>query len=187
MPRLNRSEVPTTLTTGVMAASVQFDDSPSARYCPHDMVGYQDLDDNGDWRPSSQYGNVWYPRVDANWSPYHEGHWAWIDPWGWTWVDDERWGYAPFHYGRWVSDGGRWGWIPGPREQRAVYAPALVAFVGGVGIGVGGNVAWFPLGPREVYVPTYQVSPGVCKSCQHLEHHRQHHYRHECLQHNHRQ
>ncbi len=138
----------------------KFDDSPSARYCPHDMVGYQDLDDNGDWRPSSQYGNVWYPRVDANWSPYHEGHWAWIDPWGWTWVDDERWGYAPFHYGRWVSDGGRWGWIPGPREQRAVYAPALVAFVGGVGIGVGGNVAWFPLGPREVYVPTYQVSPA---------------------------
>src|SRR5579862_6739873 len=49
---------------------------------------------------------------------------------------------------------------PGPREVRPVYAPALVAFVGGVGFGVGGNVAWFPLGPREVYVPSYPVSRG---------------------------
>ena len=26
--------------------------------------------------------------------------------------------------------------------------------------GWGGNVGWFPLGPREVYVPPYQVSRG---------------------------
>jgi len=43
-----------------------------------------------------------------------------------------------------------------------VYAPALVAWVGGahwgVGVGVGSGVAWFPLGPREVYVPSYPVS-----------------------------
>src|SRR5260370_8178655 len=45
-------------------------------------------------------------------------------------------------------------------EVRAVYAPALVAFVGGggFGFGVGVNVAWFPLGPREVFVPSYRVS-----------------------------
>ena len=24
-------------------------------------------------------------------------------PWGWTWVDDAPWGFAPFHYGRWVN------------------------------------------------------------------------------------
>src|SRR5207248_1822514 len=48
---------------------------------------------------------------------------------------------------------------------RPVYAPALVAFVGGprfsmpVAIGGGAGVAWFPLGPREVYVPAYHVSP----------------------------
>jgi len=73
-------------------------------------------------------------------------------------VDDSPWGYAPFHYGRWVSVGGRWGWIAGPVAVRAVYAPALVVFIGGGPGGFGGNVGWFPLGPREVYVPSYHVS-----------------------------
>lgn len=134
------------------------EESPSARYCSRQMVGYQDLDDNGDWQPTPQYGPVWFPHIQAGWAPYHYGHWAWIDPWGWTWVDDASWGYAPFHYGRWVSVYGRWGWIPGPREERPVYAPALVVFVGGSP--AAGNVAWFPLGPREVYVPSYHVSPA---------------------------
>jgi hypothetical protein len=138
----------------------RYEDSPSARYCSRQVVGFEDLDEYGDWRPAPDYGYVWYPRVDAGWAPYHYGHWAWIDPWGWTWVDDANWGYAPFHYGRWAVFGGRWGWVPGPREVRPVYAPALVAFVGGVGVGVGANVAWFPLGPREVYVPSYRVSRG---------------------------
>src|SRR5215471_21837038 len=138
----------------------RYEDSPSARYVSRRVVGFEDLDEYGDWQPTPDYGNVWYPRVAAGWAPYHDGHWAWIDPWGWTWVDDASWGYAPFHYGRWVFVGNRWGWVPGPREVHPVYAPALVAFVGGVGVGVGGNVAWFSLGPREVYVPSYRVSRG---------------------------
>jgi len=137
----------------------RYEESQSARYVSHDVVGYEDLDDNGDWRPDPGYGNVWYPRVSEGWAPYREGHWAWIAPWGWTWVDEEPWGYAPFHYGRWLSIRGRWGWVPGPPEVRPVYAPALVVFVGGGG-GFGGNMGWFPLGPREVYVPSYRVSPG---------------------------
>ena len=136
----------------------RFDDSRSARYVSPDVVGAQDLDEYGDWQPNPEYGAVWYPRVEPGWAPYHAGHWAWIDPWGWTWVDDAPWGYAPFHYGRWAFVAGRWGWVPGPREVRPVYAPALVVFVGGGGPGMGGNVAWFPLGPREVYVPPYHVS-----------------------------
>src|SRR5438270_459972 len=92
----------------------RYENSRSSRYVSHDLVGYEDLDDNGDWQPDPGYGNVWYPHVAAGWAPYREGHWAWIDPWGWTWVDDEPWGYAPFHYGRWLSVRGRWGWIPGP-------------------------------------------------------------------------
>ncbi len=134
----------------------RYEDSPSARYVSHDVVGYEDLDQNGDWQSDPGYGNVWYPHVSAGWAPYRQGHWAWIDPWGWTWVDDEPWGYAPFHYGRWLSIGGRWGWVPGPPEVRPVYAPALVVFVGGGGA----NMGWFPLGPREVYVPSYPVSRG---------------------------
>ena len=89
-------------------------------------------------------------------------NWSWIDPWGWTWVDNESWGFAPSHYGRWAYVGSRWGWVPGPRHVRPIYAPALVAFVGGggfnVGISVGGPVGWFPLGPRDVYVPWYRGS-----------------------------
>ncbi|HEY6764879.1 MAG TPA: DUF6600 domain-containing protein [Candidatus Sulfotelmatobacter sp.] len=134
------------------------EESRSAQYVSHDVVGYDDLDEYGDWRDDANYGHVWYPnRVSAGWAPYHEGHWDWIDPWGYTWVDDSPWGYAPFHYGRWVSVGGRWGWVAGPVAVRPVYAPALVVFVGGGG---GVNVGWFPLGPREVYVPSYQVSRG---------------------------
>ena len=137
----------------------RYQDSPSARYCDRRVVGFQDLDEYGDWRETPEYGNAWFPRVDAGWAPYHTGHWAWIDPWGWTWVDDNPWGYAPFHYGRWAYVRDRWGWIPGPREVRPVYAPALVVFVGG-GVAAGSTVGWFPLGPREVYVPSYRVSPA---------------------------
>ena len=137
----------------------RYENSRSARYVSHDVVGYEDLDDNGDWSPDPGNGNVWYPHVAAGWAPYREGHWAWIDPWGWTWLDDEPWGYAPFHYGRWLSIRGRWGWVPGPPEVRPVYAPALVVFVGGGG-GFSGNMGWFPLAPREVYVPSYPVSRG---------------------------
>jgi len=137
----------------------RYEGSRSAQYLSHDVVGYEDLDDNGDWRDDSNYGHVWFPnRVAAGWAPYHEGHWDWIAPWGYTWVDDSSWGYAPFHYGRWVTVGGRWGWVAGPVAVRAVYAPALVVFIGGGGGGFGGNVGWFPLGPREVYVPSYHVS-----------------------------
>ena len=138
----------------------------SSRYVSPDMVGWEDLDNNGDWRSDPAYGNVWIPRaVPAGWAPYHNGHWAWVDPWGWTWVDDAPWGFAPFHYGRWAYVGSSWVWVPGPLAVRPVYAPALVAWVGGSSFGVGvsfgsgGGVGWLPLGPREVYVPSYRVSP----------------------------
>ena len=136
----------------------RYDTSRSAQYLSHDVVGYDDLDDHGEWRDDGNYGHVWFPQVAVGWAPYHDGHWAWISPWGWTWVDDAPWGYAPFHYGRWVSVGGRWGWVAGPVAVQAVYAPALVVFIGGGPGGFGGNVGWFPLGPREVYVPSYHVS-----------------------------
>ena len=134
------------------------DQLPSARYCSREMVGYQDLDKYGTWRNTPDNGMVWVPNgTPGGWAPYHFGHWLWVDPWGWTWVDDAPWGFAPFHYGRWAYVGGSWGWIPGPAAERPVYAPALVAWVGGDA--VGGGVGWFALGPREVYVPSYHTSP----------------------------
>jgi hypothetical protein len=152
----------------------RWDRSSAPRYVSDDVIGYEDLDEYGGWRPVPEYGNVWFPRTTvAGWAPYRDGHWVWISPWGWTWVDDEPWGFAPFHYGRWVVVDGSWGWVPSPPRPavvtaayvRPVYSPALVAWVGGshfgVGVGVGSapvGVAWFPLGPRDVYCPSYLVS-----------------------------
>ncbi len=137
--------------------------SESRRYVSEEVIGYADLDHYGSWSTAATYGSIWYPtRVEAGWAPYRHGHWSWIDPWGWTWVDRSPWGFAPFHYGRWAYVGSRWGWVPGPRHVRPIYAPALVAFVGGnnwgVSISGGGPVGWFPLGPRDVYVPWYRGS-----------------------------
>ena len=143
----------------------RYDTSVSARYVSQDVIGYQDLDTYGTWRADTVYGNVWRPnRVSSDWAPYRDGHWAWVDPWGWTWVDDAPWGFAVSHYGRWAHLGGAWAWVPGPVRSQAYYAPALVVFVGGNNFQVansGGNVGgvgWFPLGPREVYQPSYAVS-----------------------------
>jgi len=132
----------------------------SAQYVSRDVPGCEDLDEHGVWQENPQYGHVWVPSVGPGWIPYRAGHWAWIEPWGWTWVDDAPWGFVPFHYGRWAHLGPVWFWVPGPVVVRPVYAPALVAFVGGGGFRVGiGVQAWFPLGPREPYVPWYHYGP----------------------------
>src|SRR5229473_1212017 len=105
------------------------DHATARRYVSDDVVGYEDLDQYGGWRDVPEYGTVWFPRATvAGWAPYRYGHWVYIQPWGYTWVDDEPWGFAPFHYGRWIAVGGA------------------------------SSVGWFPLGPREVYVPSYRVS-----------------------------
>ncbi len=138
------------------------DASVTPNYISSEMTGYEDLDDYGRWNYVAGYGNVWQPTgVAVGWAPYRNGHWAFIAPWGWTWVEDEPWGFAPFHYGRWAYAGAGWCWVPGPVYVRPVYAPALVAWVGGVSIAVGGGgpaVGWFPLAPGEVFVPGYRVS-----------------------------
>src|ERR1700686_4298975 len=117
------------------------DRSQSTRYVSSDVIGYEDLDDNGGWRPTAEYGTVWFPHTTiVGWAPYRYGHWGWVP-------------CAPRA-------------VVGVAYVRPVYAPALVAWVGGprfsIGIGIGGGggvgVAWFPLGPREVFVPSYHVS-----------------------------
>jgi hypothetical protein len=128
----------------------------AGQFVNSDTIGAEDLSASGDWESDSDDGPVWYPTgVAVGWAPYSCGHWAWVAPWGWTWVECEPWGFAPFHYGRWINRGGRWGWIPGPPVVRPIYSPALVVFVGGRE----GVTAWFPLGPRETYVPWYHASP----------------------------
>jgi len=151
----------------VARANREDDRFASARYVSPEMTGWEDLDRYGRWDMHAEYGALWVPTtVVSGWAPYRYGQWAWVRPWGWTWVDEAPWGFAPFHYGRWVMHGGRWCWAPGRWVARPVYAPALVAWVGGpnvsVGVQIGGYpspvVGWVPLAPREAYVPHYTVS-----------------------------
>ena len=143
----------------------------SERYLSPEMTGYQDIDDYGEWRRDPAYGAVWFPAsVPPGWEPYRFGHWAFVPPWGWTWIDDAPWGFAPFHYGRWVDVDGQWAWWPGTVVARPVYAPALVAFIGDAsfGVAVAGAalpaVAWVPLAPYEVYRPYYRASPAYLRN-----------------------
>ncbi len=130
--------------------------SLSQRRVSPDVYGTQDLDTNGRWVNSPDYGTVWTPNEPPDWAPYRDGQWVWEDYYGWTWVSYEPWGWAPYHYGRWFfSPGIGWCWYPGPVFVPAYWSPALVAFFGfGGGFGFG----WVPLGPFEVVHPWW--GPG---------------------------
>jgi hypothetical protein len=104
-------------------------------------VFYRKLAPYGDWMETSDYGYVFQPRQAAeggDWRPYTNGHWIYTDA-GWTWISDEKFGWATYHYGRWIrlrSVG--WIWVPG--EQ---WAPAWVSWRKG-----GDYVGWAPLPPE---------------------------------------
>ena len=126
------------------------------------MTGFAELDAAGSWESTAEYGAVWVPSgLPADWAPYRDGHWRWIAPWGWTWIDAQPWGFAPSHYGRWAFVDEHWAWVPGSFVAHPVYVPAVVAFLGTAGVGLsvadsnGPAIAWFPLGPGEVYWPSY--------------------------------
>jgi hypothetical protein len=65
------------------------------------------LDPYGTWTEDPTYGTVWVPSptvVGSDFTPYvSAGHWAYDDDY--VWVSDYQWGWAPFHYGRWVWAG----------------------------------------------------------------------------------
>jgi hypothetical protein len=96
----------------------------------------------GSWYDDPTYGNVWSPyasTVGSDFVPYAScGHWL-MSEYGWTWDSDLSWGWAPFHYGRWIPITGRgWSWVPG-----TMWGPAWVSWRSG-----NGYVGWSPLPPR---------------------------------------
>ena len=98
---------------------------------------YNDLSPYGNWMNYGNYGYVWRPN-QMNFRPYYtNGQWAYTD-YGWTWVSNYNWGWAPFHYGRWINDMAYgWMWVPGYE-----WAPAWVTWRGG-----GDYYGWAPLAP----------------------------------------
>ena len=117
-------------------------------YLPNELRPYaSDLDNNGRWVYTQDYGYVWTPTVilARDWSPYRIGRWVWIGG-DYVWVSYEPWGWAPYHYGRWayVRSVG-WGWVP-PARGNVYWAPGYVAWVQ-----TASHVSWVPLAPRETY------------------------------------
>jgi hypothetical protein len=123
-------------------------DSYDDGYDPNAYTEFQDaLAPYGSWVDDPDYGHVWTPAsaaVGDDFAPYYSaGHWI-LTEYGWTWVSDWGWGWAPFHYGRWLVIAGRgWCWMPG-----TTWGPAWVSWRSG-----GGYVGWAPLPPRGVSVP----------------------------------
>jgi hypothetical protein len=99
---------------------------------------YDQLSPYGTWVDYQNYGYVWIPDVDREFSPYGtDGHWIFTDE-GWTWVSDYSWGWAPFHYGRWAYDDS-YGWLWVPHNE---WGPAWVTWRRSEGY-----YGWAPMGP----------------------------------------
>lgn len=151
-----------------VARDRSYEQAREPQYVSPQMVGAAELARYGSWDSAPEYGPIWFPgSVSGEWAPYSDGYWTSLPTFGWTWVDAAPWGYAPFHYGRWVSWNGRWGWCPGNYVSRPAWAPALVAWYGGPGFGtsvsgVGAVYGWVPLAWREAYVPAWRHCDSRC-------------------------
>jgi hypothetical protein len=140
--------VPTPAESGAVSPPPADDSTASASgYGDADPAALSDfrstLDPYGTWVEDPTYGTVWSPSasvVGDGFTPYvTSGHWAYDDDY--VWVSDYSWGWAPFHYGRWVYVAGSgWAWIPGRQ-----YAGAWVSWR--YGEGPWGYVGWAPLPP----------------------------------------
>jgi hypothetical protein len=112
------------------------------------------LEGHGAWVDDATYGTLWVPseaEVGTDFVPYTTaGHWTYDDETSWVWVSDYAWGWAPFHYGRWVNVSRHgWAWIPG-----RTYAGAWVSWRTGAGYDY---VGWSPMGPDWYWYNGYAV------------------------------
>jgi hypothetical protein len=102
---------------------------------------YDNLSPYGAWIDVADYGYCFQPSVavsNSDWRPYADGYWAYTDA-GWTWVSYEDFGWATYHYGRWVDlESYGWVWVPGYE-----WGPAWVSWRTG-----GDYVGWAPLPPQ---------------------------------------
>ena len=141
------------------ATAAQTNETSGASY---DLF-YDRLQSDGQWFNDATYGSVWQPRIastDQQWRPYTDGRWVYTDR-GLTWISNENFGWATYHYGRWVrrSEQG-WVWVPG-----STWAPAWVSWRQS-----DDYVGWAPLPPEteseqdvkiEEWADTYyNIGPG---------------------------
>jgi hypothetical protein len=122
----------------LLAASVAAKHAPALRY------GLEDLDSNGVWIDTKEYGVVWKPNVAPGWVPFRDGAWKWYDSVGFTWIAGELWGWLPFHYGRWIEQGpSSWVWAP---DSGDAFKPGDVYWLRDRNW-----LGWGPLAPGEIW------------------------------------
>ena len=136
-----------TILTCIAAAVLLSTSSPPAAAALSVSVDlfYDSLEPHGEWIEVEDYGYCWYPRdVGEAWRPYTVGHWVFTDA-GWTWVSDEPYGWAVYHYGRWVQlDSVGWVWVPDEE-----WGPAWVSWRRS-----DRHVGWAPLPPEAQFTRT---------------------------------
>lgn len=123
----------------------------------------------GAWTQLPDYGSVWQPTtatINPDWRPYlDEGQWIYADN-DWYWHSGYSWGWAVFHYGRWLKDPRLgWVWVPGK-----TWGPAWVswrialAYAGwaplppGVGLATAGSL--LSKMPQTASSATLLIPPG---------------------------
>ncbi|MFC5455318.1 DUF6600 domain-containing protein [Prosthecobacter fluviatilis] len=110
---------------------------------PDYSLFYERLSPYGRWFEVNGYGYCWRPTITvAGWRPYVDGCWVWSSL-GWAWQSNEPFGWATYHYGRWLNLA-RYGWVWVPGSE---WAPAWVAWRQSRDC-----VGWAPLPPE----------PGAC-------------------------
>lgn len=144
--------------TGCVTTATYYDDPAEGGGGGTVQVGtfYDALSPYGEWVVVPRFGRVWRPAVAVvgpDFVPYQSGgHWVYTDV-GWSWVSDWDWGWAPFHYGRWMADPAMgWLWVPD-----TVWAPAWVDWRYG-----GGYVGWTPMAPPGITVVYGGYRPAWC-------------------------
>ncbi|HEY3359461.1 MAG TPA: DUF6600 domain-containing protein [Polyangia bacterium] len=134
------------------------------------QVFYEALAPYGSWVYLGPYGRVWRPSpsvVGIEFRPYVTGgRWVYTDV-GWAFASDYDWGWAPFHYGRWVlATGYGWVWVPGTD-----WGPAWVewrmgdGYVGWAPLPPGGDGLEAEYSPYWCFTPTGALaSPGLARA-----------------------
>jgi len=124
--------------------------APQPMALPDYSLFYEGLAPYGRWFEVNGYGYCWRPTISvAGWRPYVDGCWVWSSL-GWAWQTNEPFGWATYHYGRWVNLASYgWVWVPGSE-----WAPAWVAWRQSRDC-----VGWAPLPPEQ------GVCSGVYRDC----------------------
>jgi len=129
---------------------------------------YEELSPYGGWSPHVEFGDVWQPyNVGPEWIPYTDGRWEFSDQ-GWIWISYEPWGWATYHYGRWVYDDYQgWIWIPG-----TTWAPAWVSWQQSPEY-----IGWSPLPPDRGFFVEIGINFNIYNSYYYKPYHYKHHYK----------